>query len=153
MGLPAAKVMFTKGSDFRMANGIVIRTHGHNMLDIVNHKDGSSHRRHLDHVRFRTDIAQEETKSLLAHRKSKAPTVSHWRWLGTHVHTRCGRSNISDCAVESVCTHSQLKIDKPVHAARPHNSHFRLIECTLSIRIKFPINKVPLAFVAFWLWE
>ncbi len=35
MGLPAAEVMFSRGNDLRMANGIVIRTQGHNMVYIV----------------------------------------------------------------------------------------------------------------------
>ncbi len=46
-----------------MVNGIVIRKHGHNMLDIIDLEDESSHRRHLGQVRFRTDYGQEETKS------------------------------------------------------------------------------------------
>ncbi len=40
MGLPAAEVFFSKGNNFRMANGIVIRKHGHNMLEIVVLEDG-----------------------------------------------------------------------------------------------------------------
>ncbi len=45
-----------------MTNGIVIKTHWHNMLDIIDLEDGLSYRRHPDQVRFRTDIAEEETK-------------------------------------------------------------------------------------------
>ncbi len=48
MGLPAAEVMFSRRNDLRMPNGIVIRTHGHNMVDIIDLEDGSSHRRHID---------------------------------------------------------------------------------------------------------
>ncbi len=33
------------------------------MLDIIDLDDGSSHRRHLDQVRFRTDVRQEEPES------------------------------------------------------------------------------------------
>ncbi len=46
-----------------MANGIVVRTHGHNMVDIIDLEDGSSHRRHIDQVRFKTDVRQEEPES------------------------------------------------------------------------------------------
>ncbi len=60
MGLPAAEVMFSRGNDLRMANGIVTRTHRHNRLDIIDLQDGSSHRKHIDQVRFRTDVKQEE---------------------------------------------------------------------------------------------
>ncbi len=63
VGLPAAEVMFSRGNERRMANGIVIRTHGHNMVDIIDLEDGSSHRRHIDQVRFRTDIRQEKAES------------------------------------------------------------------------------------------
>ncbi len=42
-----------------MANAIVIRTHGYNMLDIIDLVDGLSKRRHLDHVWFKIDIAKE----------------------------------------------------------------------------------------------
>ncbi len=44
MGLPAAEVMFYKGSYFRMVNGIMIRTHWRNMLAATDLEDGSSHR-------------------------------------------------------------------------------------------------------------
>ncbi len=60
MELPAAEVMFSRGNDLRMANGIVIRTHNHNMVDIIDLENGSSHRRNIDQVRFRTDSGQEE---------------------------------------------------------------------------------------------
>ncbi len=63
MGLPAAEVMFSKGDDFRMANRIVIRTHEHSMLDMIDLEDGSSYRRHRDQMRFRTDIGQEELRA------------------------------------------------------------------------------------------
>ncbi len=63
MGLPAAEVVFSRGNDLRMANGIVVRTHGHNVVDIIDLEDGSSHRRHIDQVRFRTDVRQEEPES------------------------------------------------------------------------------------------
>ncbi len=46
MELPAAEIILPKGSDFRLAKGIVNRTHGHNKLDIVALEDGSLHRRH-----------------------------------------------------------------------------------------------------------
>ncbi len=41
MGLPAAEVMFYKGSYFWMVNGVMIRTHGRIMVDIIDLKDGS----------------------------------------------------------------------------------------------------------------
>ncbi len=63
MGLPAAEVMFSRGNDLRMANGIVIRTHGHNMLNIIDLEGWSAHRRHIDQVRFITDSGQEEAES------------------------------------------------------------------------------------------
>ncbi len=63
MGLPAAEVIFSRGIDLRMAKGIVIRAHGHNMLEIIDLEDRLSYRRHLDQVRFRTDIKQEEVES------------------------------------------------------------------------------------------
>ncbi len=40
MELPAAEVVFSKGNNFRITNGIVIRKHGHNMLEIVVLEDG-----------------------------------------------------------------------------------------------------------------
>ncbi len=46
-----------------MANGIVVRTHGQNMVDIIDLEDGSPHRRHIDQVRFRADVRQEEPES------------------------------------------------------------------------------------------
>ncbi len=63
MGLPTAEIMFSKGNNFHMASVIVIRTHGHNTLDIIDLEDWSSHRRHLDQVRFKTYAAQEEAES------------------------------------------------------------------------------------------
>ncbi len=63
MGLSAAEVMFSRGNDLRMAEGIGVRAHGHNMVDIIDLEDGSSHRRHIDQVRFRTDVRQEEPES------------------------------------------------------------------------------------------
>ncbi len=60
MGLPAAEVMYSRENGFRIANGIVTRTQGHNILEIIDLEDGSSHRRHIDQVRFRTDVRQEK---------------------------------------------------------------------------------------------
>ncbi len=39
MGLPTAEIMFSNENDFRMANVIVIRTHGHNILGIIDLED------------------------------------------------------------------------------------------------------------------
>ncbi len=47
MGLPAVEIMFSEGNNFRMANGIVIRTHGQNMLDVIDLEEESPHRQHL----------------------------------------------------------------------------------------------------------
>ncbi len=47
-----------------MANGAVVRTHERKMLDIIDLEDGPSNRRHLEQVRFRTNITQEETRNL-----------------------------------------------------------------------------------------
>ncbi len=43
-----------------MADGVVIRTNGHYMLEIVDLEDGTSNT-HLDQVWLRTDIGQGET--------------------------------------------------------------------------------------------
>ncbi len=63
MGFPDAEAMFSRENDLRMANDIAIRTHGRKVFHIIDLKDGSSHRQHLNQVRFRTDVRQVEPES------------------------------------------------------------------------------------------
>ncbi len=76
-----------------MANGIVIRKHGHNMLEIVGLKGRSSHRRHLDEVWSRTDLELVETDN---YKLEQPPQIELRKPLSDFVATNVERIHQSD---------------------------------------------------------
>lgn len=56
----SAEVSFTKGNDFRLAQGIVLEQLGNRMVRILDLEDGSQHRRHYDQINFQETSNTED---------------------------------------------------------------------------------------------
>jgi len=52
LSFPTTEVYFKKGNDLRLSQGIIVRSIGAVMFEIVDLEDGSVHRRHLDQIRI-----------------------------------------------------------------------------------------------------
>jgi hypothetical protein len=74
--LESAEVTYQRGNDLRPATGIVLNQIGNRMVKILDMKDGSVHRRHVDQIRYNIQDDQNEN-STVSNPSENVPEIDH----------------------------------------------------------------------------